>query len=35
MGHINTFMDENKPKNHPTDRMKFSIVVKVINIVEI
>jgi len=26
MGHINIFMDENKPKNHPTDRMKFLIV---------
>jgi len=35
MGHINIFMDENKPKNHPIDRMKFSIVVRVIKIVEI
>jgi len=26
MGHINIFMDENKPKRHPIDRMKFSIV---------
>jgi len=26
MGHINKFMDENKPKSHPTDRMKFPIV---------
>jgi hypothetical protein len=25
-GHINIFMDENKPKSHPTDRMKFPIV---------
>jgi hypothetical protein len=22
----NIFIDENKPKNHPTNRMKFSIV---------
>jgi hypothetical protein len=35
MGHINIFMDENKPKSHPTDKMKFSIVVKVTKIVEI
>jgi len=26
MGHIKILMDENKPKNHPTDRMKFPIV---------
>jgi len=26
MGHMNLFMDENKPKNHPLDRVKFSIV---------
>jgi hypothetical protein len=25
-GNINIFMDENKPKNHPIDRMKFPIV---------
>jgi hypothetical protein len=26
MGHINIFMDENKPKSHPIDMMKFLIV---------
>jgi hypothetical protein len=26
MGHINIFVDENKPKSHPIDRMKFPIV---------
>jgi len=26
MGHMNLFMDENKLKNHPLDRVKFSIV---------
>jgi len=26
MGHINIFMDENKPKSHSTDREKFPLV---------
>jgi hypothetical protein len=35
MGHINLFMDENKLKNHSINMMKFSILVKMIKIVEI
>jgi len=26
MEHINIFMDENKPKGHPTDKMQFPII---------
>jgi hypothetical protein len=25
-GNINIFMDENKPKSHPTNKMKFPII---------
>jgi hypothetical protein len=37
MGHINIFMDENKLKSHPTNRMKFLriIVIRMTKIVEI
>jgi len=39
MGYMNILMDENKPKNHPTNRMKFFnnciIVVRMTKIVEI
>jgi hypothetical protein len=35
MKHINLFMDENRLKNHPTDMIKFSIIVKMTKIVEI
>jgi hypothetical protein len=26
MGHISLVMDENRPKNHPIDKMKISII---------
>ncbi len=35
MEHINLLMNENRLKTHPTNRMKFLIVVRIVKIVEI